>query len=117
MSTESTQLEYPYDSPPPFGTTQEVAPGVRWLQMPLPMSLKYINLYLIEDEDGWTIPRSMVKSYRERIKRQTSDKNRVHTHAPGSYRASRFPHSALSSFLVHEFPRVPDGKNYGPDDP
>jgi len=43
MSTESTQLEYPYDSPPPFGTTQEVAPGVRWLQMPLPMSLKYIN--------------------------------------------------------------------------
>lgn len=55
MSTESTQLEYPYDSPPPFGTTQEVAPGVRWLQMPLPMSLKYINLYLIEDEDGWTI--------------------------------------------------------------
>ena len=55
MSTESTQLEYPYDSPPPFGTTQEVAPGVRWLKMPLPMSLKYINLYLIEDEDGWTI--------------------------------------------------------------
>ncbi|MFT4713760.1 MAG: glyoxylase-like metal-dependent hydrolase (beta-lactamase superfamily II) [Candidatus Azotimanducaceae bacterium] len=55
MSTESTLLEYPYSSPPPNGTTQEVAPGVRWLQMPLPMSLKYINLYLIEDDDGWTI--------------------------------------------------------------
>ena len=55
MSTESTLLEYPYSSPPPTGTTQEVAPGVRWLQMPLPMSLKYINLYLIEDHDGWTI--------------------------------------------------------------
>ncbi len=55
MSTESTQLEYPYSEPPPSGTTMEVAPGVRWLQMPLPMSLKYINLYLIEDDDGWTI--------------------------------------------------------------
>ena len=48
-------LEYPYKEPPPFGTTQEVAPGIYWLQMPLPMSLAYINLYLLEDDDGWTV--------------------------------------------------------------
>ena len=48
-------LTYPHDAPPEAGTTQEVAPGVYWLQMPLPMSLKYINLYLLEDADGWTV--------------------------------------------------------------
>lgn len=48
-------LTYPYDAPPEFGTAMEVAPGVKWLKMPLPMSLKYINLYLIEEDDGWII--------------------------------------------------------------
>lgn len=33
----------------------EVAPGVYWLQMPLPMSLNHINLYLLEGDTGWTI--------------------------------------------------------------
>ncbi len=48
-------LEYPYKAPPDLGQIQEVAPGVFWLQMPLPMSLKYINLYLLEDSDSWTV--------------------------------------------------------------
>lgn len=55
MNPEASPLVYPYDQPPPYGTTIEVAPGVRWLQMPLPMSLNHINLYLLEDTDGWTI--------------------------------------------------------------
>ena len=33
----------------------EVAPGVRWVRMPLPFSLKWINLWLLEDGDGWTV--------------------------------------------------------------
>jgi glyoxylase-like metal-dependent hydrolase (beta-lactamase superfamily II) len=33
----------------------EVAPGIRWLRMPLPMALDHINLYLLEDDDGWWI--------------------------------------------------------------
>jgi glyoxylase-like metal-dependent hydrolase (beta-lactamase superfamily II) len=37
----------------------EVAPGVRWLRMPLPFQLNHINLWLLRDEldgrDGWTI--------------------------------------------------------------
>lgn len=55
MTANDTVLTYPFDAPPEFGDTREVAPGVFWLQMPLPMSLKYINLYLIEDEDSWTV--------------------------------------------------------------
>ena len=46
---------YPIEEPPAPGTTIEVAPGVKWLQMPLPFSLNHINLYLIEDGEGWAI--------------------------------------------------------------
>ena len=48
-------LQYPFSTSPEFGTTMEVAPGVYWLRMPLPMSLNHINLYLIEGNKGWTI--------------------------------------------------------------
>jgi len=33
----------------------EVAPGLRWLRMPLPFALDHINLWLLEDGDGWSI--------------------------------------------------------------
>jgi len=32
-----------------------VAPGVHWLRMPLPFDLDHINLWLIEEESGWTL--------------------------------------------------------------
>jgi glyoxylase-like metal-dependent hydrolase (beta-lactamase superfamily II) len=48
-------LQYPWPETPPPGTTIEVAPGVHWISMPLPFQLDHINLWLIEDEDGWTI--------------------------------------------------------------
>lgn len=40
---------------PAVGETIEVAPRVHWLRMPLPFSLAWINLWLIDDGDGWTI--------------------------------------------------------------
>lgn len=49
------ELKYPYDGHPPAGTTVEVAPGVRWLTMPMGGSLTHINLYLIEDKTGWWV--------------------------------------------------------------
>ena len=48
-------LEYPYDTHPAPGTTREVADRVRWLTMPMGGSLNHINLYLIEDKDGWFV--------------------------------------------------------------
>src|SRR3954465_8101564 len=50
-----SSLDYPFPDLPPPGTTLEVAPGVRWLRMPLPFQLDHINLWLLEDDDGWTI--------------------------------------------------------------
>ena len=48
-------LAYPFPEVPAPGTTIEVAPGIHWLSMPLPFQLDHINLWLIEDEDGWTV--------------------------------------------------------------
>jgi glyoxylase-like metal-dependent hydrolase (beta-lactamase superfamily II) len=50
------KLDYPHgDVRPALGETIEVAPGIEWVSMPLPFSLKFINLWLIDDGDSWTI--------------------------------------------------------------
>ena len=48
-------LSYPVTDAPAPGTVIAVAPGVFWLRMPLPFILNHINLWLLEDGDGWTI--------------------------------------------------------------
>ena len=49
-----SELTYPLQSPPPPGETLEIAPGIHWLRMQLPLALDHINLWLLEDGDGWT---------------------------------------------------------------
>ncbi len=44
----------PPDAPAP-GTSVEIRPGLRWIRMPLPFALDHINLWAIEDGDGWAI--------------------------------------------------------------
>jgi glyoxylase-like metal-dependent hydrolase (beta-lactamase superfamily II) len=48
-------LEFPFDQPPPPGSTHQVAPGVFWLRMPLPFALNHINLWALRDGPGWTL--------------------------------------------------------------
>jgi glyoxylase-like metal-dependent hydrolase (beta-lactamase superfamily II) len=48
-------LEYPFPEVPAPGRTAEVAPGINWLSMPLPFKLDHINLWLIDEEDGWAV--------------------------------------------------------------
>lgn len=56
MSAPSSQtLTYPFEAPPKPGEAFEVAPGVRWLRMRLPMALNHINVWALEDGDGWTL--------------------------------------------------------------
>ena len=55
MTDTDNPLIYPYDNAPAPGKIMEVAAGVYWLRMPLPMSLNHINLYLLEGDKGWTL--------------------------------------------------------------
>jgi glyoxylase-like metal-dependent hydrolase (beta-lactamase superfamily II) len=50
-----TALDHPWDAPPAPGTTLTVAPGIRWLRMPLPFALNHINLWLLDDGAGITV--------------------------------------------------------------
>ena len=49
------QLRFPCGDVPEPGDIKNVAPGIYWLRMPLPFQLNHINLWLIEEKDGWTI--------------------------------------------------------------
>jgi glyoxylase-like metal-dependent hydrolase (beta-lactamase superfamily II) len=51
----ATPLSYPFPEVPAPGTTLQVAPGIHWLSMPLPFALDHINLWLVEDDGGWTV--------------------------------------------------------------
>jgi glyoxylase-like metal-dependent hydrolase (beta-lactamase superfamily II) len=48
-------IHYPIAQAPAHGELVEVAPGIRWLRMPLPFSLDHINLWVLDDDDGWTL--------------------------------------------------------------
>lgn len=48
-------LEFPFAEAPAPGALRNVAPGVHWLRMALPFALDHINLWLLEDGDGWTL--------------------------------------------------------------
>jgi glyoxylase-like metal-dependent hydrolase (beta-lactamase superfamily II) len=48
-------IDHPWSEPPASGTTLDVAPGVKWLRMPLPFQLNHINLWLVDEGAGWAI--------------------------------------------------------------
>ena len=48
-------ITYPFEQQPATGEALELAPGVRWVRMSLPFELNHINLWLLEEADGWTI--------------------------------------------------------------
>jgi len=53
---DETAVHYPFGRTiPQPGEAIAVAPGVWWIRMPLPFALDHINLWLLEDGDGWTI--------------------------------------------------------------
>lgn len=51
----SDGLQYPWAEAPAAGHWRDVAPGVRWLRLPLPFALDHINVWLLADGDGWTL--------------------------------------------------------------
>ncbi|WP_299295233.1 MBL fold metallo-hydrolase [uncultured Tateyamaria sp.] len=48
-------LRYPWADAPEHGSATEVAPGVLWCRLPLPMKLDHVNVYALDDGDSWTV--------------------------------------------------------------
>lgn len=50
-----SKLRFPFPDAPARGEVIEVATGVLWIRLPLPMALDHVNVFAFEDPDGWTI--------------------------------------------------------------
>jgi len=55
MDDQTTGIRYPFPDPPEEGTAIEVAEGVLWMRLPLPMALDHVNVYALDDGDSWTV--------------------------------------------------------------
>jgi glyoxylase-like metal-dependent hydrolase (beta-lactamase superfamily II) len=48
-------VHFPFDTPPAMGEAIEVADGIWWARLPLPMRLDHVNVYLLDEGDSWTV--------------------------------------------------------------
>lgn len=48
-------ITYPWDTPPAEGKATEIADGVLWMRLPLPMALDHVNVFALDDGDSWTV--------------------------------------------------------------
>jgi len=55
IGKEPGKIAYPFSEPPEDGGAVQIAPGLLWMRLPLPMALNHVNIYALEDDDGWTI--------------------------------------------------------------
>lgn len=59
-------ITFPFPDPPGPGKAVQVAPGLLWLRLPLPMALDHVNLYALDDGPGWTLVDTGMNSRRSR---------------------------------------------------
>ena len=62
MEDAARLIRYPVEEPPGHGEAIEVAEGVLWMRLPLPMALDHVNVYALDDGDGWTLIDSAIGS-------------------------------------------------------
>ena len=55
MDGAARAIRYPVEEPPAFGDVFEIAEGVLWLRLPLPMALDHVNVFALDEGDGWTL--------------------------------------------------------------
>ena len=55
MDGAHAPIRTPFAEPPAEGAAVEVAEGVLWMRLPLPMKLDHVNVYALDEGDGWTV--------------------------------------------------------------
>jgi len=71
MDAAHAPLHFPQDQPPAEGEAVEMAEGIWWIRLPLPMKLDHVNCYALDDGDSWTIVDTGFDSRRSRAIWQT----------------------------------------------
>jgi len=100
-----TALEYPFTAPQTDGSVVEVAPGLMWARIKMPIALDHVNVWLLRGSDGWTIvdtglPTDETRALWERIVAEKLDgapvRGLVCTHF-------HYDHSGLASWITERF--------------
>ncbi|MFQ5439059.1 MAG: MBL fold metallo-hydrolase, partial [Paracoccaceae bacterium] len=66
MDQKPEPIRYPFPDAPPEGDAVEIADGILWLRLPLPMKLDHVNVYALRENDGWSVIDSGFDSKRSR---------------------------------------------------
>ena len=99
------RIAFPFAPPQPDGELVELAQGIFWARMPMPMQLDHINVYLLRDGDGWFIvdtglnlpaSRTLWESIVERHFEGLPLKGVICTHF-------HYDHAGLSAWLTERF--------------
>ena len=48
-------IGHPFETPPAEGEAIEVAEGILWMRLPLPMALDHVNVYALREDGGWCV--------------------------------------------------------------
>ena len=59
-------IRYPQPEPPAPGAAVTLADGVLWMRLPLPMALDHVNVYALDEGDGWTLIDTAISTGRTR---------------------------------------------------
>lgn len=46
---------YPHETPPAKGTAREIADGILWIRLSMPLGLDHVNVYALREPNGWTV--------------------------------------------------------------
>jgi glyoxylase-like metal-dependent hydrolase (beta-lactamase superfamily II) len=55
MDGGHSPIRFPHETPPEEGEAIEVAEGILWFRLPLPMKLDHVNVFALRETDGWTV--------------------------------------------------------------
>ncbi len=55
MDDQTRGIRYPFPDIPQEGEAVEIASGILWMRLPLPMALDHVNVYALDDGDSWTV--------------------------------------------------------------
>ncbi|MDQ7080457.1 MAG: MBL fold metallo-hydrolase [Paracoccaceae bacterium] len=54
-SPTHSPIRHPFETPPAQGEAVELAEGILWMRLPLPMKLDHVNVYALRDGNGWAV--------------------------------------------------------------
>ncbi|SFR97728.1 MBL fold metallo-hydrolase [Yoonia litorea] len=55
MKDQIKGIRYPFPDAPGSSEAIEVASGILWMRLPLPMALDHVNVYALDDGESWTV--------------------------------------------------------------